>query len=126
VLDGEELLALDYNLVPFSDPYWGEGECDWENEIECWDNVEPLEEVLIAIEPVPPERCRELTDSGRAAFEPAVPPIASFELTVMSDTIGKLVEEEITSADADLVVSALAALRSALQPSRDRSASSAT
>jgi hypothetical protein len=30
VLDGEALLALNYNLVPFSDTYWGEGECDWE------------------------------------------------------------------------------------------------
>ena len=30
VLDGEGLLALNYNLVPFSDPYWGDGECDWE------------------------------------------------------------------------------------------------
>jgi hypothetical protein len=56
VLDGEGLLALNYNLVPFSDPYWGEGECDWENEIECWDDIEPLDEVLMAVEPVPPER----------------------------------------------------------------------
>jgi hypothetical protein len=43
----------------------------------------------------------------------------------MADAIGKLVEDEITPADADSVVSALAALRSALQPSRDRSTSSA-
>jgi hypothetical protein len=34
----------------------------------------------------------------------------------MADTIGKLVEDEITPADADVVVTALAALRSALQP----------
>jgi hypothetical protein len=126
VIDGEGLLELNYDLSAFSDPIWGESECDWENEIACWDDIEPLEEVLIAVEPVPPEGCRELTDSGRAAFEPAVPPIASLELTVMADTIGKLVENEITPADADGVVTALAVLRSALQPSRARSASLAT
>jgi hypothetical protein len=36
VLNSEGLLALNYNLIPFSDPVWGDGECDWENEIECW------------------------------------------------------------------------------------------
>jgi hypothetical protein len=51
VLDGEGLLVLNYDLVQFCDPVWGEGECDWENEIECWDDIEPLEEVLIAVEP---------------------------------------------------------------------------
>ena len=56
VLDGEGLLALNYNVVPFSDPVWGDGECDWENEIECWDDIEPLQEVLLAVEPVVPER----------------------------------------------------------------------
>jgi hypothetical protein len=125
VLDGEGLLELNYDLSAFSDPIWGEGECDWENEIACWDDIEPLDEVLIAIEPVAPERCQELVERGRAAFEPPTPAIASFELTVMADTISKLVEDEITPADADVVVSALAALRSALQPSGDRSTSSA-
>ena len=119
VLDGEGLLELNYDLNAFNDPIWGEGECDWENEIACWDDIEPLEEVLIAIEPVAPERCRELTDNGRAAFEPAVPPIASFELSVMADTIGKLVEDEITSADADGVVGALGRIRSALRSNAD-------
>jgi hypothetical protein len=117
-LDGEGLLADNYNLVPFSDPCWGDGECDWENEIECWDDIEPLEEVLMAVEPVPPERYQVLIERGCAAFKPNTPPMASFELTVMADTIGKLVEDEITRADANGVVSALAALRSALQPSR--------
>jgi hypothetical protein len=126
VLDGEGLLALNYNLVPFSDPYWGEGECDWENEIECWDDIEPLEEVLMAVEPVPPARYQVLIERGYGAFKPATPPIASFELTVMADTIGKLVEDEITPAAADAVVSALAALRSALPLTGDRSTSSAT
>jgi hypothetical protein len=93
VLDGEGLLALNYNLVPFSDPYWGDGECDWENEIECWDDIEPLEEVLLAIEPVPLEQYQVFIERRRAAFKPTVPqPMASFELTVMADTIGKLAE----------------------------------
>jgi hypothetical protein len=126
VLDGEGLLADNYNLVPFSDPYWGDGESDWENEIECWDDIEPLEEVLMAVEPVPSERHQVLIERGCAAFKPATPPMAGFELTVMADTIGKLVEDEITPADTDAVVSALAALRSALQPSRARSAFSVT
>jgi hypothetical protein len=118
--------TFNYNLVPFSDPYWGEGGCAWENEIECWDDIEPLEEVLIRVEPAPTERYQVLIERGCAAFKPATPPIAGFELTVMADAIGKLVEDEITPADADGVVSALAALRSALQPSRARSASSVT
>jgi hypothetical protein len=126
VIDGEGLLELNYDLSAFSDPIWGDGECDWENEIACWDDIEPLEEVLMAVEPVPTERYQVLIERGCEAFKPATPPIASFELTVMADAIGKLVEDEITPADADGVVSALAALRSALQPSRARSASSVT
>ena len=126
VLDGAGLLVLNYKLVPFSDPIWGDGECEWENEIECWDDIEPLEEVLMAVEPVRTERYQLFIVRGYGAFKPATPPIASFELTVMADTIGKLVEDEITPADADGVVSALAALRSALQPSRARRASSVT
>ena len=42
----------------------------------CWDDNEPLEEVLIAIEPVAPERYQELVERGRAAFEPPTPAIA--------------------------------------------------
>jgi hypothetical protein len=32
-LDGEELLARNCDLTEFSDPVWGEDECDWENEM---------------------------------------------------------------------------------------------
>jgi hypothetical protein len=85
VLDGEGLLAFNYNLVPFSDPYWRDGESDWENEIECWDDIEPLEEVLMAVEPVPTERYQVLIERGCAAFKPNTPPIAGCELTVMAD-----------------------------------------
>ena len=115
VLDGEALLELDYDLNAFNDPIWGEGECDWENEIACWDDIEPLEEVLMAVEPVPPERYQVLIERGCAAFKPNTPPIAAFELTVMADAIGKLVEDEIMPADADVVLSELARLRSALE-----------
>jgi hypothetical protein len=126
VLDGEGLMALNYNLVPFSDPVWGEGECDWENEIECWDDIEPLEEGLIAVEPVPPERYQVFIERGRVAFKPTAPPIASFELTVMADTIGKLVENETTPADAGRVMSALAAFQRSMPRTRDQSTSSGT
>jgi hypothetical protein len=120
VLDGEGLYALNYNLVPFSDPYWGEGECDWENEIECWDDIEPLEEVLMAVEPVPPEQYQVYMESGYTSFAPTSPPAAEFELAMMADTIGKLVEGEITPADADAVASALSGLRRALERTGDR------
>ena len=115
VLDGEELLALNYDLAEFSDPIWGDGECDWEKEIECWDDIDPLDEVLIRVEPVPPQRYRDFVERGPASFKPPIPPIAGFELTAMADTIGKLVEDEITPVDADVVVSELARLRSALE-----------
>jgi hypothetical protein len=29
---------------------------DWENEIACWSDIDPLDEVLIEIEPVPEDR----------------------------------------------------------------------
>jgi hypothetical protein len=115
VLDGEGLLVLNYDLVPFSDPVWGDGECDWENEIECRDDIDPLEEVLIRVEPVPVQRYQDYIERGRDAFKPAIPPIAGFELTVMADMIGKLVEDEVTPEDVNIVVSALARLRSALE-----------
>jgi hypothetical protein len=121
VLDGEELLALNYDLAEFRDPFWGDGECDWENEIECWDDIEPLEEVLIRVEAIPPQRYQDFIERGPASFKPTTPPIAGFELTVMADTIGKLVEDEIRPADADIVVSALARLRSALELGRAKS-----
>jgi hypothetical protein len=115
VLDGKGLLSLNYDLAEFRDPIWGDGKCDWENEIECRDDIEPLEEVLIRVEPVPAQRYQDFIERGPVAFKPAVPSIAGFELTMMAETIGKLVEDEITPADADVVVSELARLRSALE-----------
>jgi hypothetical protein len=115
MLDGEGLLVLNYDLAEFRDPIWGEGECDWENEIECRDDIDPLEEVLVRVEPVPVQRYQDFIERGRDAFKPALPPIAGFELTVMADMIGKLVEDEVTPEDVNIVVSALARLRSALE-----------
>jgi hypothetical protein len=114
VLDGEKLLARGYDLTEFRDDIWGEGECDWENEIACWNDIDRLNDVLIAVEPLAPERYRDLEERGHNAFMPAIPPIAGFELLIMADTVGKLGENEITPADADGVVSALRGLRSAL------------
>jgi hypothetical protein len=114
VLDGEGLIALNYDLSEFRDHIWGGGKCDWGNEIACWDDIEPLDEVLIAVQFVASDRYQDFTEHGYTAFKPAIPPIASFELTIMADTIGKLAEDEIPSAVADGVVTALRGLRSAL------------
>jgi hypothetical protein len=127
VIDGEKLLALGYNLVPFSDTCWGPGRCDWESEIACWDrDIEHLNEVLIAVEPVPPERFQVFVKRGRVAFKPAIPPMGHFELSVMKGTIKRLAKGKVTPETADGVVSALAALRSALLLTRGRSTSLAT
>jgi len=91
VLDGARLLTHNYDLTEFSDDFWGEGECDWENEIACWDDIGPFNEFLIATEPVASDRCQELIDHGYTAFKPTTPPVAGFVLTVMADTIDKLV-----------------------------------
>ena len=69
ILDGEGRLALNYNLNPFSDAVWGEGECDWENEIECWDDIEPLDEVLLAIDHVAPDRYQQFIEHGPACLQ---------------------------------------------------------
>jgi len=41
LIDGEGLLELNYELTAFSDPIWGDGRCDWENEIACWTDIKP-------------------------------------------------------------------------------------
>jgi hypothetical protein len=55
VLDGDGLDELLYDLEPFSDDIYGDGKCDWEKEIACWDDIDPLEEVLIGTDLVPEE-----------------------------------------------------------------------
>jgi hypothetical protein len=127
VIDGEKLLALGYKLVPFSDTYHGPGKSDWENEIACWDrDIEHLDEVLIAVKPVPPERFQVFLKRGRLAFKPAIPPMGHFELSVIKGTIKRLAKGKIRPADADLVVGALAALCSALRLTGEQATSSAT
>jgi hypothetical protein len=88
VLDSAGLLARNYNLLSVIRS--GARGCDWENEIECWDDIEPLDAMLKAVEPGPPKRSRDFIERGGIVFEPTVPPTASFQLTVMADTIGKL------------------------------------
>lgn len=70
MLDGERLLALNYDLTEFRDPIWGEGECDWENEIACWGDIDPLDEVLIEAEPVTLERYRDLWSAVKQLLAP--------------------------------------------------------
>lgn len=114
VLDGERLLAHNYDLTEFRDEIWGEGECDWENEIACWANIEPFSEFLMATESVTPDRYREIIDRGNAAFRPTTPSIAGFVLTVMADTIDKLVSGKVTPENADAVANAVRSLRATL------------
>jgi hypothetical protein len=60
VIDGEGLIALNYDLQPFN---YEEGECDWENEIACSQGIDPLSEVLIATEMVLEERWRSYREA---------------------------------------------------------------
>ena len=55
-LDGEAVVGLRYVLQTYSDNCWGEGECDWENELACYQDIAPLHEVFVGIERVPPDR----------------------------------------------------------------------
>lgn len=41
------LLETGYTLIPYSDPAWGEGQCDWEYEVRIEEDVDPLSDVLI-------------------------------------------------------------------------------
>src|SRR5215472_12933048 len=57
-LDGEGLLELRYELEGHSDPFWGDGECDWENELACWSDIDldERDDLVISVEPVPQDR----------------------------------------------------------------------
>jgi hypothetical protein len=41
-LEAKRLLEDGYALIPFSDPVWGIGECDWEHEICIEKKCEPI------------------------------------------------------------------------------------
>ena len=47
-----EVLAGKYTLVPYRDPIWGGGECDWECELYSRRRIKPLRKVLVSIEQV--------------------------------------------------------------------------
>lgn len=55
-LDGEVLVRQGYQLRAYADTFWGPGRCNWENEIACWEDIRPLHEVVIGIDPVPLDR----------------------------------------------------------------------
>jgi len=38
-VDAKALLSEGYKLERFSDPIWGQGNCDWEREVVCWTDV---------------------------------------------------------------------------------------
>jgi hypothetical protein len=65
-LDGKELKRL-YEVRRFSDPIWGKGECEWEQEYACYGNIDNLDDVLLSIERVPPRRMRKLITSDKNA-----------------------------------------------------------
>ena len=113
-LDGEGLLELNYDLTPFNDPVYGEGECEWENEIACWADIE-LDEILIGVEPVAVERLRDYREGGNNAFRPSVPAIAGAAFTAMKHAIDKLVEGETRPEKVDKVAAAVRGLHQALE-----------
>jgi hypothetical protein len=120
VMDGELLLVLQYELDGVSDPVWGDGECDWENEIACWADIDPLDDFLIEVTPVPADRWGAYrTGSDRAAatdiFMPSGPRLAHYELILMDDMVNRLEEGEITPRRADAIAAAVNLLRLTLR-----------
>jgi hypothetical protein len=108
MLDGEGLVALLHDL----EGYTGDGEeYDWENEIACWSDIDPLDEVLIDIEPVPEERSRAYFETRREAYKPRGPRLADFELAIVQHVVDRLEEGEITVDEADAIAGAINGLR---------------
>ncbi len=119
-IDGEGLLALHYELESFFDPVWGDGQCDWENEISCWEDIDPLDEVLVAIEPVPEDRWRAYRETRdferrRDTFKPSGPRLVDYELSVMEETVDRLEGGEITEAKASAIAAAINLLRQSVR-----------
>jgi len=52
-LKAEDLLDNMYVLTPYSDPFYGEGECDWEYEVSICEDIYPLGEVIKDFKEVP-------------------------------------------------------------------------
>jgi hypothetical protein len=81
VIDGEGLLELNYDLSAFSDPISGEGECDWENEIACWDKptTPPMAgfELAVMAEMIDKLVDDEITPAGCRCYRRRAGPYAS-------------------------------------------------
>jgi hypothetical protein len=114
VLNGERLLEEDHPLGEFDNHFWDDEEDDVNYGIACLQDIDPLEAVLIATEPVTTQLYDCLAEQSRETVWHPAPPLARVELLVMSDTIGRLVDGDIAPAEADAVVSALGSLRSAM------------
>jgi hypothetical protein len=114
VLNGERLLEEDHPLGEFDNHFWDDEEDDVNYGIACLQDIDPLEAVLIATEPVTTQLYDCLAEQSRETVWHPAPPLARVELLVMSDTIGGLVGGDIAPAEADAVVSALGSLRSAM------------
>jgi hypothetical protein len=71
VLNGERLLELGHHL---SLSYEKDSR---QNEIACWDDVFPLDDVLVDVEDVTPQRHKEIREQGRGAVLPAPPLVGS-------------------------------------------------
>lgn len=56
IIDGEARVADHYELEGYRDTIKGDGECDWENEIACWSDIDDLADVLLSIDPVSKSR----------------------------------------------------------------------
>jgi hypothetical protein len=74
VLDGEALVGQRYVMEAYSDDTFGEEECDWENELACEDDIDPLHAILIRVETVPLDRFEGWHgQEDRLAFHPPRP-----------------------------------------------------
>jgi hypothetical protein len=108
VLDGEGLALFNYDLKAYSDPCWGKGACDWENEIACYQDIDCLDEMLIAIEEAPEEHYREEVTS-RLRFP------AEFRLDLTTFLLDALDDKLITEKEADVVAKNLKRFHGALE-----------
>jgi len=67
-LDAKTLFECGYPLIRFSDPIWDRGKCDWEREVACLGDIQPLSAVLISVRTVSPAgtRGRESGSSSKS------------------------------------------------------------
>ena len=108
VLDGEGLVALLYEL----EGYTGGGEeYVWENEIGCWSDIDPLDEVLIDIERVPAHRARPYLEQRREEYIPLGPRLAEYELSLMEHIVDRLGEGKISEPTADAIAAVMHGFR---------------